>query len=131
MDYNAHAKEIAAKVGITVSIRKASKQTAPGWGKDTPHGIKYNVVIEKDGGRDPLAFPFWDSLHNKQAGKTPTVYSVLACVASEMSMPQTADEVFDEFGEMKPSQCESIAEWSRKLNQFFTPAEAEALSEIQ
>ena len=131
MDYNAHANEIAAKLGLKVNIQTSVIQTPPEWGKDSPHGIKYYVTIRKGDTASKIRFPFWDSLHNQQQGKKPTVYDILACVSSDLSMPQTADEVYSEFGEMKPSRAETIAAWSRKLNEFFTPAEAEALSEIQ
>lgn len=131
MDYNQNAKAIAGKLNLKVAIQTSVIQTPPDWGKDSPHGIKYYVTIRKGDTTSKIRFPFWDSLHNEQQGKKPSVYDVLACVASDLSMPQTADEVYSEFGEMKPSQCGTIAAWARKLNEFFTEAEREALSEIQ
>lgn len=129
-EYDKHAQEVADKLGLKVAIHEAEKQTPPGWGKDSPHGIKYNVTLTKASG-GKLRFPFWGSQYDMERGEDVSVYDVLACVASDLLSPQTADEVYNEYGEMKPSAAERIAKWSRELNAFFTPAEAEALAEIQ
>lgn len=62
---------------------------------------------------------------------TPTEYTILACVSSDMSCPTDADEVHAEFGDMRPSQAEAIAAHARKLQAFFTEEERAILSEVQ
>lgn len=61
----------------------------------------------------------------------PSVYDVLCSVSSDLSMPTEADDVAEEFGDMKPSQAERIARHARNLQAFFTEAERSQLAEVQ
>ena len=61
----------------------------------------------------------------------PSVYDVLCCVSADMRNPTEADDVAEEFGDMKPSQAERIAAWARKIQSFFTEAERTQLAEVQ
>lgn len=131
-DYDQAARGVAQSIGLHVSIERSIKQTCPPWTKpcDHQHGRCYTIRLRNT--RDEwLTFPFWDSMHNAATGKTPTVYTVLACVSSDASMPTDPDEIAREFGPMKPSQAIAVAEFTRKLQAFFTRAERERLSEIQ
>lgn len=131
-DYVLYASGVAQSIGLRVSIQRAVGNVCPPWSKpcDHKHGNRYMVTLTKPG-RDPLTFPFWDSMHNATTGKAPTIYDVLACVASEASMPTDPDEIVKELGPMKPSQAVAAAEFARKLQTFFTRAERERLAEIQ
>lgn len=60
----------------------------------------------------------------------PGYYDILACVYSDMCSSTDPDEIYDEFGEMKPSRANAIAAHARKLQKFFTDDEREQLSEV-
>jgi hypothetical protein len=130
-DYDLHARGVAQSIGLTVTIRRATGNVCPPWSKpcDHKHGHRYMVTLTKPG-RDPLTFPFWDSMHNAATGTAPTVYDVLACISSDASGPTDPDEVAEEYGPMRPSQAIAAAEFARKLQAFFTRAERERLAEV-
>lgn len=78
-----------------------------------------------------LSFDFWGSYRDKQDGKRPGYYDILACVSLEAVRPTDPDEVVEEYGTMKPSQAVAVATHAKRLQGFFTGAELTALSEIQ
>lgn len=108
---------------------------------------------------DILEFPFWNSHHdangwrklpwsdnvteesehlghkrhidNWKMAHPPTPYEILACIGSDVQGYTDPDDVYQEFGEMKPSQAKAIANHTVKLRLFFTTPEQEALAEIQ
>lgn len=97
---------------------------------DHMHGDRHEVTISRADGKS-ITFDFWNSVADVEEGKTLTNYSVLACISSDAQGPTNPDEVYEEFGDMKPSQAIAISEFAKKLQAFFTEKEIEALSEIQ
>ena len=141
--YDIQAEEFLAKFNITLEVRRAAFPECPRWdmgkcakGRHT-HGEKFNGQFSRgtEGkpvhGTAPLGFDFWGSLNDAEKGKRPSHYTVLACVSSDISCSTDPDEVHAEFGDMKPSQAQAIADHARKLQSFFTGAERAALAEIQ
>ena len=63
-------------------------------------------------------------------GYGPTWYDVLACVAADASSATTPDEVYEDFGPMKPSTANRIAEHTHRLRRFFTEAELDRLGDV-
>lgn len=62
---------------------------------------------------------------------TPSVYSLLSCLASDSSGPTDPDEVYREYGEMPPSQALAIAGFAQQVQNFFTEDELRVLQEVQ
>jgi hypothetical protein len=134
-DYERKASAFLEKYGFTITIKECPYQTSPNWSSPEPeklrHGIKYDILIEAKDGRVSLSFPFWDSIYNMENGLTPTEYHVLACVSGESQNPTDPDEVYEEFGNMKPSQARDIATFTKLIQSFFRPEELADLREIQ
>lgn len=132
--YHKQATEFLAKHNLAVDIRRTEVQTSPSWNRGKPHGMRYWVTVYSIPGsvRAPseLSFEFWDSVNNKQRGLKPHAYDILTSLSSAMSSPDTADGVYAEFGDMKPSQCQEIADFGRKVREFFSADEMTDLSEI-
>lgn len=83
-----------------------------------------------------LTFDFWGSIADAQKGQTTvTPYDVLACISGDVHCAETFEEFCSEFGESADSikalqtfrRCSAFA---KRLRQFFTAEEIEALSEI-
>ena len=140
--YELQAIEFLKTHNLSMLIAESKIQDAPTWCENGKHGTKYDVRIigtefRTVYGGTPiedcrtLDFPFWNSLHAKQEGSRPTEYDILACISSDANAPTTADEVYQEFGDMLPSKCEAVARFARELQSFFTPSELDALGAIQ
>ena len=135
-DYENQAKEFLYRFGLSFMADISDNQSCPPWGAEKPcnhltHGRKYNIGFMRRFDQPSLEFNFWGSKHDQEDGKHPTAYDVLSCISSDASQPEDPDEVYAEYGNMKPSQCIAIAEFSKKLKQFFSKEELEALAEIQ
>ena len=123
------------EMGIRVVVERSDNRP-PTWadGKSV-HGRHYLVTVSRyiDGefvNVAPLRFDYWGSKRDSDLKVEPTREDVLICIASDSSCPQTADEVYSEFGEMLPSQAQTIAEWAVRLTEWFTPAELEELAKL-
>jgi len=133
-DYEAQAKRFLDLFDLSLNTAfKGDK--CPTWcdGKHI-HGDRYRITIKRmNRDRNPksISFDFWNSLKDREEGNRPTPYDVLSCISSEASSPTNPDEVFAEYGDMKPSQAVAIAKFAQKLQDFFTGAELESLQEIQ
>jgi hypothetical protein len=143
---NKQADKLLASLGLRMVVSR-SDDRPPAWedGKDhnKAHGIHYYVTIEKwiDNNRLApvafLAFDFWGSIADREASEAHPAGPIpadragmLDCLRSDASMPDTAGEVYQEFGEMRPSQAEAIAAHGRKVRAFFTADELEKLREF-
>ena len=156
-EYQKQAAEFLTKAGLTFKAAQHPHQSAPSWSTEAglqfyaydkasdtrvaiTHGFRYVVTIARTNGQ-ALEFDFWGSIADRQkaiesrsklAGKVNApaldAYDVLAGLDAS---PLEADEVYAEFGGMKPSRAEEIAAFNRKVRAFFTDAELEALAEIQ
>lgn len=113
------------------------------------HGNRYFVQFTGDGKprEKPLRFPFWNSFqdefgngrpvsgHSRHIPIKPSAYSVLACISSDASCPDTFEEFCADFGYDTDStkandtfrRCHKFA---KELREFFTPEELEDLAEI-
>ena len=101
------------------------------------HGDHYLVTVRRLqpavgdwSGPDYITFDYWNSLSDKQKGQSPTKYNILAGMAHDAACPTDPDEVVLELGSMPPSQAIAIAHHAKQLQEFFTPIELDALSEI-
>jgi hypothetical protein len=141
--YENKARRIARLVGIIVSAKYADPQKCPPWeGREERsryssrdcgriHGDLYYATIRREHDeRASITFDFWNSQSDSDKGGAPGYYNILASVSSDAQGPTTADEVYAEYGDMKPSQAEAVAAFARRLQRFFTEAEREALAEI-
>jgi hypothetical protein len=141
-DYELQARRFLTKFNLTLEAKRQGIKCPP-WGdcKKTGkhiHGDGYLITIKRTGAdahndmrTGLISFEFWNSLHAVETGESPTSYDVLACISNDINMPVSPDEIYDEFGGMKPSQAIAIAEFGKKLRGFFSSQEQTALSEIQ
>lgn len=156
-DYQKQAQDFLDRFGIKFRATLSDSKT-PQWGKDGKHGHHYRVTLSKaasertatqrgdDGamkvGRvtDPgsrLTFDFWGSIADMEKGETTvTPYDVLACISCDVHTPETFEDYCGEFGGNKDSLRElqtfrRVSAFAKRLRQFFTPEEIEALTEIQ
>lgn len=86
-----------------------------------------------------ISFDFWGSQHDAATGQDPTPYDVLACIGSNLS-PSDAFDTFADFCSYYGYDPDSRTAldtfkrchaFSQRLQAFFTPAEREALADIQ
>ena len=134
-EYEAQANAFLKKFGLKMKVVMTGNKCPP-WekaGAGCVHGDRYVITISAKDGRSPksISFDFWNSINDMQTGKAPTAYDILACISSEANSPTDPDEVAQEFGDMLPSQAIAVAKFAKKLQDFFTEKEIEALSEIQ
>lgn len=82
-------------------------------------------------------FDYGDSIHNTFKNnpdlkphkvQKPSAYDILSCLT--VRYYESADEVYEEFGEMKPSQAQEIFEEGQNLQKLFTEVQLEELNEI-
>lgn len=142
--YEARAVAIAAKIGIKV-ITKYVDNKCPHWtqleGKmcsknnniacgecGNYHGNHYEVTICKP--KQTFTFDYYNSFRDAKENKTPTVYDIICCMASDASMSTDPDDIYDEFGPMKPSQAYRIAGHATTLKLFFDHKEIAMLCEV-
>lgn len=132
-DYLKQAKDFLEKTNTSFSIKKAEVQTPPSWTKDGKHGYKYKVTLKNAKGT--YAFDFWDSIANRQEGKRPDAYSVLACLDIYHG---SLDDFVLEFGyndsDLKISEVlriyESVQDQTIQLEKLFTESQLKKLMEI-
>lgn len=61
----------------------------------------------------------------------PSDYDILACISGDMFGSTNPDEIYEEFGAMKPSQTLRIAEHNRKVQAFFTEDEKQKIANVE
>lgn len=89
------------------------------------------------------AFDFWGAYSDTRAaaelgkgqkgrpfGKLYKAPDVIDCILSDMAYETTADEVYDEFGPMRPSLCLAIVDHARKLRDVIPDAVAEKARDV-
>jgi hypothetical protein len=95
--YNKQAVDFLHKYGLTLSIRESVPQEPPEWRKDKDgHGTQYWCKLTNKEGKH-YGFYFWDSIKNKQDGKRPRAYDVLACLDT-YSDGSTFQDFCNDFG---------------------------------
>lgn len=133
--YEQSAIDFLAKHGIAFRAVLSKTQKAPAWVKEgSPHGLRYQIQLRN--GPKSVTFPFWDSISAKEKGKTPSAYSVLACISGDVHCPETfadfcADYGYDEDSRAALATFKRCSALAKKLRAFFSEAEIEGLSEIQ
>lgn len=84
-----------------------------------------------------LGIALYGSLLHEHDSKTvkvkhkPSYYDILACLSFEVFGSTDPDAIYEEFGEMKPSQALRIAEHNRKVQAFFTEAERLKIADVE
>lgn len=154
--YAVKAQAVADKLGLVVWISRGDSDRCPEWDAGdkrgtcvecaSTHGDHYTVKVKNRLGAK-VTFDFWGSYADSKAAqvagayrnsrktvkpaKRPTIYDVLSCFVSDASIPETADEVVEEFGAMKPSRALSIAESGIKARAFFACYPEAEMQELQ
>jgi hypothetical protein len=141
-DYDKQAQEFLNRFGLTVKAAFGTSKCPP-WDEHKhgcTHGDQYRVTIKRIGadrvyykgepGPRSISFDFWNSYADMRANKRPTAYDILACISSNAYAPTDPDEVSEEYGGVKPSQAIAVARFARRLQDFFSEGEIEALAEI-
>lgn len=128
--YDIQAEQFLLKHGIKLRITLSDSKPAP-W--DTA-GHHYRVTLsKKSGGR--VTFDFWGSVADMRAGKAPSEYGVLACLSSDVNIPETFEDFCSDLGYEQDSikalqTFKRCLSFSKRLRAFFTTDEIEALQEI-
>lgn len=84
-----------------------------------------------------LTFDFWGSIADAEAGNvTVSAYDVLACISGDVHTPETFEDFCGEYGYDQDSikalqQFRRCSAFAKRLREFFTAEELEALSKIQ
>jgi hypothetical protein len=139
-DYEKQASDFLKKFGIKFRATLSDSKPAP-WddGKDQRHHYRITLSGDAPGKADVkrrLVFDFWGSIADAKAKKHPTAYDVLACISGDVNCSETFEDFCSEYGESSDSiralqtfkRCSSFA---KRLQNFFTAEELEALQEIQ
>ena len=149
-EYDLQAEAFLTKHQLKFSILGKTPECPP-YCNDPKHthGARYLVEFSGDGKprNKPLRFPFWNSYADEhgprglQFGpnfhqpKPPTPYSVLTCISSDSTCPDTFEDFCAEFGYEKDSRKAfdtfiRCSEFAQELRAFFTPKELADLQEI-
>ena len=134
--YEAQAQTFLADHGLTFKAAYGG-QKCPLWcDKGCQHGDHYRVTLKRVASRKSISFDFWGSINDQRQGKAPTAYDVLACISSDYYTPETFADFCSEYGydpdSRKAEQTFKAADkFARRLREFFSEEEAQALSEIQ
>lgn len=91
-EYTEQAQRFMRIHNVKLTIKLSETQQPAPWANG-PSGYKYDVTMTTS--RGAYRFPFWDSIANRQEGKRPTAYDVLACLDV---WEGTLDEFVEEFG---------------------------------
>lgn len=129
-EHDNQADAFLATHGIKCRIALSNSKPAH-W---EPAGNHYRVTLSQPGAR--MTFDFWGSLNDAKAGKDPSAYDILACISGDVFCPQDFSDFCSEYGydadSIKAKQTFTRASrFAARLNQFFTPEQIEALSEIR
>lgn len=111
-EYDKLAKKFLQDNNVKLTIKKADIQEPARWANNGVSGYKYDVTMTT--GRGAYYFPFWDSIANRQDGKTPTAYDVLACLdVYEGSI----DDFTNDFGYNDRPTSETIETYNAVIDQ--------------
>lgn len=145
--YEQQAEAFLKRFGI--NFRATLKDSKPAPWKDDENiasgsGHHYRVTLSKRGhGRSfdnqpkRLTFDFWGSVADFKAGRTAiSAYDVLACISGDVNCPETFKDFCDDYGYDKDSikalqSFRRCASFGKRLREFFTAKEVEALQEIR
>ena len=163
--YEQQAQALLDRFGLTFRATRSGDRCPP-WcgeeGRGCCHGDRYRVTIWRDHKRDPsvrsylgrdgagqearfcehvdhpkrITFDFWNSQHDMQEGKSPTVYDVLSCIGADVGLPDAFEEYCREFGGDEDSRkalrtFARVDKLAKRLRAFFTEDEIEALGDIR
>ena len=137
-EYDEQAEKFCTQYGFEIKAAFKGDRCPPWDDEKHIHGDRYRVTIKRISpsndmrtvGRS-ISFDFWNSLKDSRDGTRPSAYNILACISSDVNMPTDPDELISELGPMKVKQALAVVKFTKRLQQFFTEAEIEALSEIQ
>jgi len=145
--YDALAEKFLADHGLKFRATLADSKPAP-WEDSRAYFPHFRITISKGkpGKSDytgniraaaRLTFDFWGSINDGQKPQpVATAYSVLACISSDATTPDSFADFCAEFGENEDSrkalqQFRRCDRFAKRLRAFFTAAEVEALQEIR
>lgn len=129
-EYDKQAFDFLRKFNVRLKITRPDTQEPAPWA-DGQSGYKYNVTMTTE--RGAYMFPFWDSIANRQSGKLPTRYDVLAAL---MVWEGSIDDFVAEFGyDDQPiskvlTTYNAVIDQSLQLKHILNTKALEALQEI-
>lgn len=130
-DEEKQARKFLTDHGLTLTMTRKGDRCPPWAPKDCEHkhGDRYRMTLRRETGEGVL-FDFWGREADKEAGKDPAEWDVLACLRTDAATSTDPDEVAEEYGGMKPSRAAAIARLARRLQTFFSEEELDALWEF-
>jgi len=135
-DYNKQAEDFLRDTGSTLDIVRIPllvQKEPEHWG-DATHGYEYRVKLTRGG--KSYTFSFWDSVHNKENGKRPSHYDVLACLDTYIDDSVSLADFMSEYGyevkdvERAQKTLALVQEQTRKLRELYSEEELERLRDI-
>lgn len=159
-EYDRQAQTFLTSHGIKLRATLSNSKVAPWAGEETGERSHWRVTLSSSNQQCPichqtsqdefcqdciarnvknsrrLVFDFWGSIKDAEDGKEPTAYDILACISSDAYTPETFAEFCGEFGyeadSIKALQTfRRVSNFAKRLREFFTTAELEALSGIR
>jgi len=144
-EFDTQATDFLSRFGLKLKITLSDTKT-PSWGDDCggkyrPH-YRVTLAINKSYvGHSNRPFPhstsfdFFGSIRDGMDGTSPSEYSVLACISSDIYCPDTfadfcSDYGYDEDSRTAEKQFRACSRFAKQLRAFFTPDEIKALQEI-
>lgn len=132
-EYQMQALNWLKRNGVSLLITKTGTESGS-HGKCDTYSVTIRVNKSESSSREILP-KFYNSVVDSEKFIFLDAYSVLAYISMYVySDYETVDDVYDELGEVKPSQAIAIFEEfnriNRYLHKYFTPDQLEALSEI-
>ena len=134
--YEKQAEQFLNRFGLQMTIKLGKPKLPPWHGPGEPCGNHYRIALVQSSNNKRLHFDFWGSQRDREENRAPSAYGVLACISGDTAVGET----FEEFCQSSGYSTDSIKHYalfkrcsafSKKLNEFFTKQECEALSEIQ
>ena len=131
--YDKQALKFLEETGTEIIITKAVPQKALFWGKKTDkRGIDYWITIKN--ARGSYGFDFWDSIANKEEGKRPRPYDILACLSLDNSSDFNdfcSSYGYDNDSRIAEKTYKAVQEQDENLERIFSVKELDKLQEIQ
>lgn len=113
-EYDEQALSFLRNNDLKMVIKKSEFQNPPMWATEAGEASGYKYTVTLTSSRGAYTFPFWDSIHNRQVGKTPTKYDVLAALTI---WEGSIDDFTDEFGYEDTKTSKTIEIYNSVIDQ--------------
>lgn len=136
-NYQQQANDFLINTQTTMSVARTLDNNCPQWcDENHEHGDEYKITFKR--GRKSTSLQFWNSYKDKQKGKQPDAYNVLASISGDMyAKDMTFADFCSDYGYSDDSikaklMYSALVRQSINLNKIWSDSrEIELLQEIQ